>query len=301
MGIDSRLVLLRMRRLGRLPERPASLAVFNHAILYVPELDLWLDGTASYSGSRDLPAEDRGATVLVVNPAGPPRFGTLPEARPEENRLEASLELALAGDGSARVQGSWRISGMEAPAYRRSYGVENGRSALLEQSMSRLFPGAKVRSVETGDLTRIEDDVQIGFELAVPRCAQPDGDGLRFSPFGSTPGYLEAYASLSARRQPLDPGGPRDTRFRYRYLLPPGWRVVELPEEAEAAGPLGSYAVRYREEGGAVVAEGHVLIPPGRIAPGDYPAFRELMVEVDRALARRVRVAPAPTAEKDFQ
>jgi len=58
-GIDSRLVLLRMRRLGNLPPEPASLAVFNHAILYVPEFDLWLDGTATGSGSRELPAEDR--------------------------------------------------------------------------------------------------------------------------------------------------------------------------------------------------------------------------------------------------
>ena len=99
MGIDSRLVLLRMRRLGRIPEHPASLAVFNHAILYVPELDLWLDGTASYSGTRDLPGEDRGATVLVVNPDGPPRFGTIPEARPDENRLDADLDLSLAADG----------------------------------------------------------------------------------------------------------------------------------------------------------------------------------------------------------
>ena len=58
-GIDSRIVLLRMRRMGQLPERPASLAVFNHAILYVPEFDLWLDGTATGSGTRELSAEDR--------------------------------------------------------------------------------------------------------------------------------------------------------------------------------------------------------------------------------------------------
>jgi cellulose synthase operon protein C len=234
----------------------------------------------------------------VINPSGPARFTTLPEARPEENRLEASLDLALAPDGSAAVQGSWRISGMEAPAYRRSYGVENGRSALLEQSMSRLFPGAQVRSVQTSDLARIEDDVQIGFTFAAPRSAQRDGAGLRFSPFGPSPGYMEAYASLSTRRQPLDPGGPRDARFRYRYALPPGWRVVELPEAAAAAGPLGSFAVRYREEEGTVVAEGHVLVPAGRISPGDYPAFRDLMASADRAFARRIRVAPAATAER---
>jgi tetratricopeptide (TPR) repeat protein len=62
MGVESRLVLLRMRRLGAMPELPASLAIFNHAIAYVPDLDLWLDGTASHSGSatsRRGPRRDR--------------------------------------------------------------------------------------------------------------------------------------------------------------------------------------------------------------------------------------------------
>src|SRR5207237_3080218 len=36
LGIDSRLALLRMRRLGGIDANPAAPAVFNHAILYVP-------------------------------------------------------------------------------------------------------------------------------------------------------------------------------------------------------------------------------------------------------------------------
>jgi tetratricopeptide (TPR) repeat protein/transglutaminase-like putative cysteine protease len=296
MGIDSRLVLLRMRRLGRVAAMPASLSVFNHAILYVPEFDLWLDGTASYSGSRDLPGEDRGATVLVVNPDGPPRFGTLPEARPDDNRLDADVKLALSADGGADVTGLWRAAGMEAPEYRRAYGTEDSRRALLEQTLGRLFPGARVDGVDVSDLTRIEDDVEVRFSAAIPRAAQPDGDGLRFTPFGSSTGYAESYASLSARKHPLELSGPRDTRFRYRYALPPGWRVVEMPEPAHLDGPLGSFEVRYQEEAGAVVAVGRVVVASRRVDVKDYPAFRDLMVQIDRAFARRVRIAPARTA-----
>jgi len=295
MGIDSRLVLLRMRHLGRIPDEPASLAVFNHAILYVPELDLWLDGTAAYSGSRDLPGDDRGANVLVVNPDGPPRFGTIPEARPEENRLEAELNFTLSADGSASARGRWRASGVEAPAFRSSYGVEDGRRALLEKSMGQLFPGVRAEWVETSDLSRLEEDVELRFALALPRCAQPDGRGLRFPPFGATTGYVEAYAPLSVRRYDLDLGGPRETHFRDRYELPSGWRVRELPAPVELEGPLGAFALRYREEGGAVVAEGRVLFPVRRISAEAYPAFRALMIEVDRAFGRRVRVEPAGT------
>jgi transglutaminase-like putative cysteine protease len=68
LGIDSRLALLRMTRLGGIDEAPASLAVFNHAILYVPKYDLFLDGTAEFHGSGELPADDRGAYALIVEP-----------------------------------------------------------------------------------------------------------------------------------------------------------------------------------------------------------------------------------------
>jgi tetratricopeptide (TPR) repeat protein/transglutaminase-like putative cysteine protease len=297
MGIDSRLVLLRMRRLGRVPEKPASLSVFNHAILYVPDLDLWLDGTAAYTGSRELPAEDRGATVLVVNPDGPPRFGTIPDAGPGDNRLDADLQLTLAPDGGAAVTGAWHVAGQEAPEFRRAYGTEDSRRALLEQTMGRLFPGVRVETVSVSDLSRIEDDVDLRFTLSAPRAAQADGPGLRFTPFGSSNGYAESYAPLSTRKHDLETSGPRDTRFRYRYALPPGWRVVELPEAAKVDGPLGGFEVRYREEAGAVVAEGRVVVASRRVTAKDYPAFRDLMVQIDRAFARRVRVAPARTAE----
>jgi cellulose synthase operon protein C len=292
LGIDSRLVLLRMRRLGRLPEAPASLAVFNHAILYVPELDLWLDGTAAYSGSGDLPAEDRGATVLVVNPSGPPRFARIPEATPDENRIESRHEIALRPDGAADVKGGWRVAGVEAPTYRRSYLAEGERSSQLEATFSRAFPGVRVEAVQVSDPTRIEEALAVQFALEVPRYAQPDGDGLRFTPFGAARGYAEAWGALSARKHPLDLGSPSRNVFEYRVSLPAGWRVAEVPEPVSLETPFGAFQIRYRQDGGALVGEGQVTLAGGVVAPADYPAFRGLVSAIDRAFARRVRIAP---------
>ncbi|BDG03797.1 DUF3857 domain-containing protein [Anaeromyxobacter oryzae] len=293
MGIDSRLVLLRMRRLGRLPETPASLSIFNHAILYVPDLDLWLDGTAAYSGSGDLPSDDRGATVLVVNPSGPSRFGRIPDASPDENRIESRYDVALRPDGTAGVKGGWRVAGVEAPSYRRTYLAEGERSSQLEATFNRAFPGVRVESVSVSDPTRIEDALMVQFALDVPRFAQPDGDGLRFTPFGASRGYTESWASLSARRYPVDLGSASRNVFTYKVALPPGWRVAETPEPVKVEAPFGGFAITYRQEGGAVVAEGQVTLAGGQVAPADYPAFRELVSRIDRAFARRVRIVPA--------
>jgi tetratricopeptide (TPR) repeat protein len=296
MGIDSRLVLLRMRRLGSIPESPASLAVFNHAILYVPDLDLFLDGTATFTGSRELPGEDRGAVALVVNPGAPPRFLTVPEARPEDNVVESRFEIRLAPDGGAKVHGASRVSGAQAPSYRSAYLSEHDRRAQLEKAFNRTFPGLRVQQMTVSDLSRLEEDVRLDFTLEVGRYAQPDAGGLRFGPFGGGAGYLESYASLSERRLPLVLGEPGVTRFEYRYALPPGWTVAELPEDAAGAVPEAEFAVRHRVEGAEVVVSGHVTFKAGRVSPERYPAFRALLGQLDRAFARRLRITPAVAA-----
>jgi hypothetical protein len=103
--VDSRIVLLRMRSLGAIPSEPASLAVFNHAILYVPSLDWYLDGTAEFHGATELPAADRQASILVVEPNGPSRFTTTPPAAADGNVTDVRLELSLPASRHGRRQG----------------------------------------------------------------------------------------------------------------------------------------------------------------------------------------------------
>ena len=93
-----------MKRLGGIDEAPASLAVFNHAILYVPGHKLFLDGTAEFHGSGELPGDDRGAEVLVVEPGGGSRFFRTPDAIPADNLDETSIAAKLLPDGSAKMQ-----------------------------------------------------------------------------------------------------------------------------------------------------------------------------------------------------
>jgi tetratricopeptide (TPR) repeat protein len=291
LGIDSRLVLLRMRRLGAIPAEPASLAVFNHAILYVPDLDLYLDGTASWTGSRELPGEDRGAVALVVNPGAAPRFVTVPEARPEDNVTESHFDVTLGEDGRAQVRGRSRIAGTQAPEYRRAYVAAHDRRAQLEKAFNRTFPGLRVEAVTLSDLARLEEDVRMDFTLDVPRYAQADAGGLRFTPFGAGAGYGETYASLSERRYPLVVGEPTENRFEYRYALPAGWKVTELPEDAAGEVPEAAFEVKHRVEDGVLVVTGRVALRAARVAPERYPAFRALAARIDAAFARRVRIA----------
>ena len=97
---------MRTRRGGRLDPQPASLAVFDHAIVYVPKLDRYLDGTAEFSGTRELPVQDQGVMVLRVGPRGEPVDGDAGARRRSDSRVERRWQVELERVAATRASTS---------------------------------------------------------------------------------------------------------------------------------------------------------------------------------------------------
>ncbi len=288
-GIDSKLVLLRMRNLGALSGKPASLAAFNHAILYVPKFDLWLDGTAEFHNARELPSADRTANVLVVEPGGKSTFLTIPEARAEDNVTALSLGVVLKADGSAEMTGESKVSGQAAPEQRRSYRAHATRKAVFEKGWAQSFPGVSVGKVDINDTTRLDDDVRLAFDMKVPRFAEVSKDGtLRILPFGTGRAYTQAFAPLGERRYDLVMGTPWTHRYTYRFTLPEGYALAGQPRDVREESPFGALTVRYRSEGNQVVAESELVLSVARVKAQDYGAFKAFLGKVDQAFARKL-------------
>ncbi len=293
IGIDSKMVLLRMRHLGEIGEVPASLAVFNHAILYVPGLDLWLDGTAEWSGSRELPDSDRGAEVLVVEPKGGSVFRQIPEAPASLSINDSRHEIVLAADGAATIDGKSTIGGLPAPGYRRAYASPNGRKSSFEQAWARTFPGVSVTRLEMNDLTELEEDVRLDFGLQVPGYAERLGGGrLGLRPFGANASWVEGYAPISSRRLPLVLKHAFENHFDYRYTLPAGYEVERLPEAKRIESPFGTAALTFERDGAKLVAKGSIALTSPRVEPADYPAFRAFLGKVDHLFGAKIVLAP---------
>jgi hypothetical protein len=293
LGIDSRLTLLRMKRLGGIDEQPASLAVFNHAILYIPRHKLFLDGTAEFHGSGELPADDRGAEVLVVEPDGGSKFFRTPEASPTDNLDETRISARLAADGSAAVQVKASARGSWTAELRRVYEPADERRARAEEHLARAaFPNVKVTAIDVSDPHDIEKPFVTDIAANATAFAFPSNGGLRFSPFGQRQSFVESYAQLSRRALPERLPTPSRTVIDSEVELPHGWTAT-LPEGARESGPQGSYEVTYAREGGKVVARLELTLNGGLLQPKEYGAFRSFLGRLDEALRRRVEAAPA--------
>ena len=152
--------------------------------------------------------------------------------------------------------------------------------------------------IEVSDPTALERDVSLRYAVEVPRYAEPANGGLSFTPFGAAATYVQGYAALSARKTDLVLGWASARRFRHEVTLPEGLSP-SLPPPVEEEGPFGSLRVAYRMDGPRLVVEGQVILGTPRIEPKDYPAFRAFLGRVDRALSRRVVLAPAAAVEAE--
>ncbi len=291
-GVDARLVLLRMRHLGQLAPEPASLSAFNHAIAYVPALGLYLDGTAEFHGSKELPPADRLANVVVVEPDGKSDFATTPEAQPSDNTSTLVMDVKLAADGSAKAKGSLSATGQAAPDMRRAYQTPATRTATFEQQWAQSFPGLSAEQLTMTDVKQLEGPATLSFEVSLPRYAEVTPAGLRLFPFGSARAFLQGLAPLTERRHPVQLGGVWRNEFRFTYTPPPGFAVAELPAAAEERSAFGVFTLSAskREDGGLVVS-GVLELSKARVETAEYAQFREWLAKVDQLFGRRLVLA----------
>jgi len=287
-GIDARIVLVRTRRNGAVHAEPASLAVFDHAIAYVPELDLFLDGTAEHSGTSELPVQDQGVSVLVVGPGGAELRKT-PVFAAEHSRRSRTLEVALSVDGSAKLRGREEVRGAEAAGYRSYYEAPGTRDERFERALGRVYPGVELAQQKFEQLGDLEQSVRYSYEARVPQLAQRDGDSLQLSPSVMSD-LVQSMARLPKRRHALDLQGNRAYVEERIVTLPQGMVATELPKGGEARSVFGRLKLDVRGEGRTVRATTEFSVDRDRVGPEEYPAFRRWVEQADLLLRQRIGI-----------
>jgi cellulose synthase operon protein C len=297
VGVEAEMVLLRTRRGGRVAGLPASLAVFDHAIVHVPALGLYLDGTAEFSGLDELPAEDQGATALRVSARGAELVET-PTLGAAGNRAARVWQAALAADGSARIQESITVSGQAAAEWRQHYQTAGERQERFTKVWNARHPGATLESVEMDGTDDRNRPVVARSVADVPRLAEPVGDrSLRLPVSARESDMVRTYARLSQRRYDYLISYPWQQEEELRFRLPDGWHVAGLPPSREERSPFGQFHFEVSAPEGSreVVVRSRLEVSRTRIKPGEYLAFRGFLGALDGTLRASV------VLEKDEQ
>jgi cellulose synthase operon protein C len=298
VGITSELVLVRTRRGGRIDPQPASLAVFDHAIVYVPKLDTYLDGTAEFAGVSELPAQDQGVMVLRVGPGGAALVQT-PVLPSSQNRVQRRWQVDVGPSGDARIVEDLTIRGQAAPDWREHYQTPGERSERYGKVWTARYPGSRLASIDMPGIDDRNVPVSVHAVAEVPRFGQSGAGGDAPAGALSLPvtvreaDFARTYARLSARRQELVIAYPWQHDEELSYRIPDGWHLEGGPLKREIDGPFGRFRLEVTpERAGTVRVHSFLDVTQFRIAPEDYARFRAFLGEIDGTLAERLIISP---------
>ncbi|MCU0723574.1 MAG: DUF3857 domain-containing protein, partial [Planctomycetes bacterium] len=285
-GIDSSIVLIRAGESERIDIALPSMRIFNHAIAFVPGVGkdgLFLDATARYCGSRELPDMDQGAVAFVVGLGGSGKALVTPYDPPEANRARTRVAARLAADGSASLDLDLAVRGQEAFGWRSEFQKGVDRERELEKRLNFAYKSARLEEARFSDLGDYNRPVEVRARFAVPGLARAQGEDRALRPLLEPLRLCERWAPTATRHHDLVIGPPLQQEWSAEIALPAGWKAKSLPRGLDREDETAAYRLEVRGEPGKVTVRRLFERRAARVPKDRYAAFRAFCEEVDRA------------------
>ena len=241
-GIQSETVLVNADMSSfTLPHVPVR--AFNHAISYLPSLNVYLDSTDNLATFGTLPEADSGRPVLHTGPHSYLAQTDLPSAA--AMAVQRHVNVKIGPDGSAKVDVSFTASGVSALAMRNDWQQvgQGGESRWLKDLLhSEGFEGSGSASFhDGGDEATLTASFKIQDYLRNTEAGAVSADTFLPSP-ASFSGLLSVFRPAS-RALPYEcyPSAIHDT---IRYQFPENLKILAVPKPTQVA----SVGFDYRSE-----------------------------------------------------
>ena len=295
-GIKATIVIVRTQNRGDFDTYPASLAPFDHAIAYVPSLDLYLDGTAEFTGSRELPAMDRNALALQVN-EGHAKLVHLPDPPASDSVTTKKVEATIGGDGTATIDWRTEVSGVSAGSWRARYHADSTRKQRVQEDLGAEFAGLALDKIDASDLEDLEKSVSLHAHGKSAQFARKEGETLSV-PVGPGEHMVREFAAQSSRKLDVRLYAQSTTENDWTVKLAPGAHVASAPKPIELASPFGKFVLTVESTASSVHVRSSLAMTTLRIPVASYGALRAWCEQVDRALSQRLVIASPSGATK---
>lgn len=288
-----------------------TLATFDHMIVALPvpaamrpavekfpaydsrNQILWMDPTSDTDPIGQLPDMDQGVFALIAYPDRGD-LQRIPEAPPEHNGSEFTVNVRLQPDGSGAADVQARYLGANN-ASRHSFYRGKSQDQILqafEDRVSRYVSSAAFRQASITGADDNSQQITEKFSFTGTFATASSGDSWFFQPLMLS-GIAVPEVGPRPRQLPLDLGTPEHIKVDYRLQLPPGMKAERLPEKTSVKSEFGEITIEYSTEGNQIIATQTISFSVSRIPPEKYPPFRDFVNSYLRASRQRVRIVSA--------
>lgn len=269
--------------------------VFNHAITYLPDWELFLDSTAAVAPFGVLASPLPGKPALITDDGtGKSRLVTLPMTNPVADQVRVETEFVVGADGTIKGTSKIQNKGVFDIVSRSVFSrVQRGtESQVAERVLNATKQTGSGRYIvgRPSDFTR---EFKIDTEVTLPSYVILPGPGAFMIPQGVVPlsniSDMFSIASVEKRNFPIAVlGGYFEEITKLR--LPDNIAPKFLPKPTTYTGAFGNYESHYSLEANTLLVRRvlNLTLAKPVIAPELYPDFREMARAISRDLRTQI-------------
>ncbi len=219
-----------------------------------------------------------------------PRFPT------DDNCEKRTLIASVREDGSIEGTQVHDYTGDRAESLRTSLlGAEEYQiREFIERTANLSFRAATLTQHEVRSLSDPEKPLSISYSFRATNFGRITGREMILDQILPRSRPAAYFASLEARKTPLQINREINTRFKGVLELPPGTTVVGLPSSLRQQTKFGYYYLRFSEDDESIGIEFDLHLKAQRISPEEYPEFAAFCRAIDESERGEIRLQLQP-------
>lgn len=298
IGVKSYYAVAQIERGIVQPDFP-SLGSFDHMILAIqlppntvapdlfatvndPRLGklLFFDSTDEYAPFGYLPDTLQDNSVLLVAPGGG-KLVHLPLLPPAANRLMRTGAFTLQPNGNLSGSVKEVRLGEQAEESREQFldAAPADRGKILDRFLGNYLDNFKLKAATLGNLRLFGEELAVDYSFVAPGYARTAGDLILLRP--AVLGRKEPYfSSKKKRKYPLEFYNTALENDDFRFTLPPGYVVDELPPPTSVDCGVIAYHSSITAHGNQIEYKRTYTVRKVFVPVAQLPAFRAAIAKI---------------------
>jgi hypothetical protein len=291
-GIKSQPALVSTNNEYLLDDLPTS-STFNHVVLYIPELDMYLDPTATNIRYGQLPSGLYGKPVVLADLQNPV-LRRITNLRPEDNAINIQSAWKILMDGSA--SGKINITATGAAAYSLQRRLQQIPVGMASDAVRSLLEESGLQGEGSASFGKVdfENHVQtVSFVVNVQDLLKtPEGGSVVPHPQINLPIYISnsrnPYTALKREFDFACTSSKTTEEFVVEFDT--AYQLVRVPKNAKFKYGGIEFEGQYQQEGQTVRGKRNYVGRPSNAycTAKDYGAWQETAAQLTRHLRSTV-------------
>jgi hypothetical protein len=293
-GIRAMPALIHTAETYKLPDT-VLLGAFNHAIVYLPEWDLFVDSTSGFAPFGVLASNLRNKQALLVGDQSlQPVVRTTPALDAARDHMVVRTKASVSADGTVTGTNSIQALGSGEPTLRGTLGVipEAARPAMAQRMLSASGQTGEARLL-ISDGRDLATPFSFVFEFKTPQRVNVPGPGALSTSFGMPiPSGAQSFAaSVLQIERKLDFPCPREgSEEQLELALPSEVKISTLPPGANIESPFGRFNSSYEVKDQKLLVMRRLNLTPPRAVctAADTAELRRFATAISQTLRAQI-------------